>query len=140
MRKTACALAIVVLGLGCSKTSTPLPAGGDATLKDLYLSSEKPVAVVGKPLQLDVIERALVLWSNPGETVLTPFMGVGSEVFGAVVNGRRGIGCELKTSYYRQSVKNLAEAGKRAEQQKLGLLFSAPKDTESSSAQESTTP
>jgi hypothetical protein len=62
------------------------------------------------PLQLDVIERCLVLWSNPGETVLTPFMGVGSEVYGAVVNGRRGIGVELKPSYYRQAVKNLEHA------------------------------
>jgi DNA modification methylase len=60
------------------------------------------------PLQLDVIERSCVLWSNPGEVVLTPFMGVGSEVYGAVLNGRRGIGIELKTSYYRQAVKNLA--------------------------------
>lgn len=60
------------------------------------------------PLQLDVIERACVLWSNPGEVVLTPFMGVGSEVYGAVLNGRRGIGIELKPSYYRQAVKNLA--------------------------------
>jgi DNA modification methylase len=60
------------------------------------------------PLQLDVIERACVLWSNPGEVVLTPFMGVGSEVYGAVLNGRRGIGIELKPAYYRQAVKNLA--------------------------------
>jgi len=60
------------------------------------------------PLQLDVIERACVLWSNPGEVVLTPFMGVGSEVYGAVINGRRGIGIELKPSYYRQAVKNMA--------------------------------
>lgn len=62
------------------------------------------------PLQLDVIERSVVLWSNPGEVVLTPFMGVGSEVYGAVVNGRRGIGCELKPSYFRQAVANLAKA------------------------------
>jgi len=62
------------------------------------------------PLQLDVIERALILWSNPGETVLTPFMGVGSEVYGAVINARRAVGVELKPSYYRQAVKNLAEA------------------------------
>lgn len=59
------------------------------------------------PLQLDVIDRAIVLWSNPGETVLTPFMGVGSEVYGAVANGRRGLGIELKPSYYRQAVANL---------------------------------
>ena len=59
------------------------------------------------PLQLDVIDRAVVMWSNPGETVLTPFMGVGSEVFGAVANGRRGVGFELKTAYFAQAVKNL---------------------------------
>lgn len=91
------------------------------------------------PLQLDVIERALVLWSNPGETVLTPFMGVGSEVYGAVINGRRGIGCELKASYYRQAVKNLSEAGKQAEQQRLGPLFSATAATGSSTARKRTT-
>lgn len=59
------------------------------------------------PLQLDVIDRCLVLWSNPGERMLTPFMGVGSEVYSAVHNGRLGIGVELKPSYYRQAVKNL---------------------------------
>lgn len=59
------------------------------------------------PLQLDVIERAVVLWSNPGETVLTPYMGVGSEVYGSLVNGRRAIGIELKPSYYRQALANI---------------------------------
>jgi len=62
------------------------------------------------PLQLDVIERCVVLWSNPGENIFTPFMGVGSEVYGAVINGRRGIGVELKPSYFRQSVLNLQDA------------------------------
>lgn len=62
------------------------------------------------PLQLDVIERCIQLWSNPGENVLTPFMGVGSEVFQAVRSGRRGIGVELKESYYRQAVKNVRQA------------------------------
>jgi DNA modification methylase len=65
------------------------------------------------PLQLDVIERACVLWSNPGEVVLTPFMGVGSEVYGAVINGRRGVGVELKAAYYRQALANLGAAGER---------------------------
>lgn len=70
------------------------------------------------PLQLDVIERAVIMWSNPGEVVLTPFMGVGSEVYGAVLNGRKGVGIELKPSYYRQAVKNLkAAVEKRAESQ-----------------------
>jgi len=62
------------------------------------------------PLQLDVIERAVMMWSNPGEVVLTPFMGVGSEVYGAVANGRMGVGIELKPSYYRQAVKNIEAA------------------------------
>ena len=62
------------------------------------------------PLQLDVIERAIQMWSNPGEVVLTPFMGVGSEVYQSVVMGRRGIGCELKESYFNQSVRNLERA------------------------------
>lgn len=71
------------------------------------------------PLQLDVIDRALVLWSNPGERVFTPFMGVGSEVYAAVVAGRVGMGVELKSSYYRQAVKNLAAVGTEAVQDEL---------------------
>lgn len=59
------------------------------------------------PLQLDFIERCVRLWSNPGETVLTPFAGIGSEVYTAVRLGRRGIGCELKPSYWRTAVDNL---------------------------------
>lgn len=60
------------------------------------------------PLQLDVIFRCVELWSNPGEVVLTPFMGVGSEVYGPVSFGRKAIGIELKDSYYKQAIKNLA--------------------------------
>lgn len=73
------------------------------------------------PLQLDVIDRCVVLWSNPGEVILTPFMGVGSEVYGAVQAGRKGLGIELKSSYYNQAVKNVAEAlsGWEEEQQPL---------------------
>jgi DNA modification methylase len=59
------------------------------------------------PLQLDVIERALTLWTNPGDTVLTPFMGVGSEVYSAVRLGRKGVGVELKPSYFNQAKRNL---------------------------------
>lgn len=59
------------------------------------------------PLQLDVIYRIIELRTNPGEVVLTPFMGVGSEVYGAVKSNRKGIGIELKGSYYRQSIKNI---------------------------------
>jgi len=62
------------------------------------------------PLQLDVIDRCVELFSNKGETVFTPFMGVGSEVYSPVMLGRRGMGAELKASYYRQAVKNVAMA------------------------------
>jgi DNA modification methylase len=72
------------------------------------------------PLQLDVIDRVVVMRSNPGENVLTPFMGVGSEVYGAVANGHRGIGIELKTAYYDAAVKNVAAA---LDVQKQGELF-----------------
>lgn len=64
------------------------------------------------PLQLDVIDRCLTLWSNPGETILTPFMGVGSEVYASVMQGRRGLGIELKESYFAQAIKNLEDAAK----------------------------
>lgn len=73
------------------------------------------------PLQLDVIERCIDLWSNPGDVVLTPFLGIGSEVYGAVEMERRGIGFELKPSYFRQAIKNLAAAKARAND-----LFAAP--------------
>lgn len=69
------------------------------------------------PLQLDVIERCLILWSNPGERVLTPFMGVGSEVYATVRLGRLGVGIELKPSYYRQALKNLAALDDEGEAQ-----------------------
>lgn len=61
------------------------------------------------PLQLDVIQRALTLWTNPGERVWTPFMGVGSEVYESVRLNRFGLGAELKASYFRQSIKNLEQ-------------------------------
>ena len=67
------------------------------------------------PLQLDVIDRAITLRSNPGEVVLTPFMGVGSEAYGAVTLGRKAIGVELKESYFRQAVKNLEAAAEIAD-------------------------
>lgn len=62
------------------------------------------------PLQLDVIERCIHLWSNPGDVVFTPFLGIGSEVYGAVELGRKGLGIELKPSYFAQAAKNLGAA------------------------------
>ena len=76
------------------------------------------------PLQLDVIDRAVALRSNPGEIVLTPFMGVGSEVFSAVRAGRRGVGVELKESYFRQAERNLAVVDAPADEQ-AGLFAEA---------------
>lgn len=65
------------------------------------------------PLQLDVIDRLVELYSNPGEVVLTPFMGVGSEVYSPVSMGRKAIGIELKDSYFKQAKLNLEQADKR---------------------------
>lgn len=64
------------------------------------------------PLQLDVIDRCVELFSNKGETVFTPFMGVGSEVYSPIALGRRAVGAELKESYYRQAVKNVEAAAR----------------------------
>lgn len=80
------------------------------------------------PLQLDVIERCLVLWSNPGENVLTPFMGIGSEIYGAVINDRKGIGIELKPAYYRQAVKNIEYGSNAGRLEKEIDLFSMAKE------------
>lgn len=77
------------------------------------------------PLQLDVIDRCVQLFSNPGENVFTPFMGVGSEVYSPVMLGRRGIGAELKASYFRQAVKNCEAAanGYRFDKQNDDLML-----------------
>lgn len=81
------------------------------------------------PLQLDVIERCVILWSNPHEIILTPFLGVGSEAYGAVVNNRRAIGIELKTSYYNQAVKNMESIkNTKSEQQEFMIDKSLESD------------
>jgi DNA modification methylase len=67
------------------------------------------------PLQLGTIERCIKLYSNPGETVLTPFLGIGSEAYQAIRFGRKAIGIELKPSYYRIAIKNLQDAERTAE-------------------------
>ena len=76
------------------------------------------------PLQLDVIDRIVELYSNPGEVVFTPFMGVGSEVFSPVSMGRKAIGIELKDSYFKQAILNMKEAERRfKEEVKQAELF-----------------
>ncbi len=62
------------------------------------------------PLQLDVIERAIDLWTNPNDLVLSPFMGIGSEGHCAIQQGRRFVGTELKESYFNVAVRNLEDA------------------------------
>ena len=74
------------------------------------------------PLQLDVIYRLVELYSNPGEVVLTPFMGVGSEVYAPVALGRKAIGIELKDTYYHQAVKNLKEVNLINKESQLSLI------------------
>jgi len=71
------------------------------------------------PLQLGVIERCMMLWSNPGDMVFSPFMGIGSEGYQAVIQGRKFKGIELKESYYIQSIKNMKRAIEHKNQNKL---------------------
>lgn len=68
------------------------------------------------PLQLEVIRRGVMLWTNPGDVVLSPFMGIGSEGYVSLELGRRFVGVELKDSYYRQAVANLSAALKEQTQ------------------------
>lgn len=72
------------------------------------------------PLQLDLIERCIRLWSNPGEVVFTPFAGIGSEVYTAARCGRKGVGIELKRSYWEWSVKNCRRL--ESEKSQLNLM------------------
>jgi len=62
------------------------------------------------PLQLDVIERAVELWSNEGDTVFSPFTGIGSEGYSSLKLGRKFVGAELKESYFKQAIQNLKNA------------------------------
>lgn len=71
------------------------------------------------PLQLDVIERAVHLWTNPGDVVFSPFAGLGSELFGAVKHGRKGLGCELKPAYFRQACEYLADLERKMDEPTL---------------------
>ena len=91
------------------------------------------------PLQLDVISRAVEMYSNPGETLVTPFMGVGSEVYSAVRAGRRGLGIELKPSYYRQAIKNLATVEEDTEDTEQLNMF-AELEAENETADETDDP
>jgi len=71
------------------------------------------------PLQLGTIERCIKLYSNPGEIVLTPFMGIGSEAYQALRFGRKAIGIELKESYFKVAVKNLESVERETKETNL---------------------
>lgn len=74
------------------------------------------------PLQLEVIQRGIELWSNPGDVVLTPFMGIGSEAYMAVKMGRKAVGIELKDSYYRQAVANVKSVAENGQTDLFSLI------------------
>ena len=74
------------------------------------------------PLQLTVIQRGIELWSNPGDVVLTPFMGIGSEAYMAVKMGRKAVGIELKDSYYRQAVANVKSVAESGQMDMFGTM------------------
>ena len=71
------------------------------------------------PLQLDTIKRAVTLWSNEGDTVFTPFLGIGSEVYQSILLKRFGIGFELKESYFNEAIKNCKVAEVESNTKKL---------------------
>ena len=71
------------------------------------------------PLQLDVIERALTLWTNPGDIILTPYGGIMSEAYKAVEMGRKAVAVELKESYFNAGINNMRLAANTHEQQSL---------------------
>ena len=85
---------------GIAEMSTLNPGSGSEDADERHIC----------PLQLPLIERCVRLWSNPGELVLSPFAGIGSEGYVAVQHGRRFVGCELKPSYWRTAVGNLEDA------------------------------
>ena len=101
------------------KYASPVWMDVDATKTLQSIREEKDERHIC-PLQLDVIERAIRLWTNPNDLVLTPFLGIGSEIYQAVKMGRRGIGIELKTAYFLQAAKNLKKAVAEIDQ---GSLF-----------------
>lgn len=83
------------------------------------LFAAAPFLIAMDNLQLDTIRRAIILWSNEGDKVLTPFMGIGSEVYEAMLLNRFGVGFELKDSYFRTAVMNIKKAESEKRQWEL---------------------
>ena len=105
-------------------------AQSDTTAKTAKTAKDHPEEKHVCPLQLGLIDRCVDLWSAPGELVFSPFAGIGSEGYAALKLGRRFIGAELKDSYYRQAVKNLAAAGLKREQDEMPIFANAAKSDE----------
>ena len=80
------------------------------TVEDDHSYTAEGCIVKNCPLQLDTIKRAVTLWSNKGDSVLTPFLGIGSEVYQSILLGRKGIGFELKDSYFNEAIRNCKNA------------------------------
>ncbi len=116
---------------GAWKKVRHVESAGEAEVWDLQVADDSSFTVEGCvahncPLQLGVCRRAIDLWSNPGDTVFSPFAGIGSEGYAAIELGRRFVGIELKEAYYQQAVRNIKEAQAKAQQ---GTLFAAVGET-----------
>jgi DNA modification methylase len=88
------------------------------------------------PLQLDVIERAIELWSNKNDTVYSPFLGIGSEGYVAVKRGRKFIGSELKESYFNVAAQNMELAARESKEQSLFDMIEYEPESELSTEME----
>lgn len=115
--------AFLVDDVAWKKVRSIEPAG-EAEVWDLQVEGDESFVAEGCvvhncPLQLDVIERCVELWSNPGDVVLSPFAGIGSEGYVALSLGRKFVGVELKESYWLAAQRHLAEAETMAKQATL---------------------
>ena len=89
------------------------------TVEDDHSYTAEGCIVKNCPLQLDTIKRAVTLWSNEGDKVFTPFLGIGSEVYQSILLKRFGIGFELKESYFNEAIKNCKIAEVESNTKKL---------------------
>ena len=123
-------LSAMLLNDGAWKKVRRLEDAGEAEVWDIQVADDASFTAEGCivhncPLQLEVIRRAIRLWTNPGDVVLSPFAGIGSELVVALEMGRRALGFELKGSYFKQAVRNCQLAEQKAHQPSLFDLLDA---------------